>query len=230
MIPDLPSFLGPLLRASLGARPKRHRRAASYFGRTGGGSFWNANTLLAALGLGVGAYEVWRTRQGQGGAGTAPIPRDAPANRTWVADEAAPAAPPPPPLSAGAAGAPAPGLPEGAQRVVRLMLAAARADGELGEQEHARIRDEARALGLEELVESERRSPRALGEIVAGVRDPEEQRELYALAYGLVRADESVTGAERIWLARLATTLALDRATVERIEKDTDAGIDASRG
>ena len=41
------------------------------------------------------------------------------------------------------------------------------------------------------------------------------------LAYTIVRADEQVTGAERIYLAQLANLLGLDPATVQQLEKDT---------
>ena len=43
----------------------------------------------------------------------------------------------------------------------------------------------------------------------------------------MVRADEQVTGAERIYLAQLAHLLDLDPATVQALEKDTGERIDA---
>jgi len=44
--------------------------------------------------------------------------------------------------------------------------------------------------------------------------------DLYVLAYGIVRADESVSNAERAWLAQWASLLGLDAATTARLEKD----------
>jgi uncharacterized membrane protein YebE (DUF533 family) len=41
-----------------------------------------------------------------------------------------------------------------------------------------------------------------------------------------VRADESVSGAERIYLAQLAHQLSLDAATVTRLEQDAATKID----
>ncbi len=47
------------------------------------------------------------------------------------------------------------------------------------------------------------------------------------LAFTIVRADETVTGAERVYLAQLAYQLGLDAATVAQLETDTAARIDA---
>jgi uncharacterized membrane protein YebE (DUF533 family) len=43
-----------------------------------------------------------------------------------------------------------------------------------------------------------------------------------------VRADEQVSGAERVYLAQLAHQLGLDPATVTQLEADTASKIDAS--
>jgi uncharacterized membrane protein YebE (DUF533 family) len=42
------------------------------------------------------------------------------------------------------------------------------------------------------------------------------------LAYAIVRADEGICGAERIYLAQLASLLKLDKATVDKLEAETD--------
>ena len=209
----------PILIALLAARRKRHRRAARYFSGFGRGSPWNPTTLLAAFGLGVGAYEVWRSRSA-GAASTTTVGDDPP--RTG--DEKPP---PLPPTGAAAGPAPVAAMPAGLQRLVQLMVAAAKADGDLGQQEYALLVTEARAIGAAELVQAELEHPRPLVEIVAGIRDPAHKREVYLLAYGIIRADEAVTGAERAWLARLASLLALDRETVERLEQETNERIDS---
>ena len=48
------------------------------------------------------------------------------------------------------------------------------------------------------------------------------------MAFAVVRADETVTGAERIYLAQLAHALGLDPAAAARIEKEAAARIDAA--
>ena len=66
-----------------------------------------------------------------------------------------------------------------------------------------------------------------MGELVAGVSDPELREQLYTLAFVIVRADESVTGGERIYLAQLASRLGLDETAVKRLEGAAAARIDA---
>jgi uncharacterized membrane protein YebE (DUF533 family) len=107
------------------------------------------------------------------------------------------------------------------------MISAARADGELGPAERERIHAEAREVGAAALVQKELEAPRPLGELVAGVTDPELKEQLYTLAFVIVRADESVTGGERIYLAQLANQLGLDAAAVSRLESAAVARIDA---
>jgi len=213
--------LNGLLRGALGSRRKSWRRASR---AAGGGGLVNAGTLLAAAGVAWGLYETWQSQQAQA-AGAAPAP-PAGAPRT-------PASAGPPPLPA--AHAPAPraedtALAEPVLRLLRLMVSAARADGELGPAERERILAEAREVGAEAFVASELDSPRPLGELVAGVSDPQFKEQLYTLAFTIVRADEAVTGGERIYLAQLANRLALDAAAVARLEAEAAARIDAASG
>jgi uncharacterized membrane protein YebE (DUF533 family) len=169
---------------------------------TGGtGSLLSASNLLAAAGLVWGLYEA---AQGQT-AGSAP----------------ATGAPPPLPSTSGTGAAPP--LPDELRRIVRLTISAARADGDLSLEERGRILGKARELGVEGLVTEELRSPHPLPEIVAGVSDPRLRSELYTLAYGIVRSDDGVTGAERIYLAQLAHQLGLDPAATKGLESAADA-------
>jgi uncharacterized membrane protein YebE (DUF533 family) len=112
-------------------------------------------------------------------------------------------------------------------RVIRLAVSAARADGQLTDQERAMIMDRAREAGLESIVEAELAQTRPLAEIVRGVTDPAVKKDLYILAFAIVRADETVSGAERIYLAQLAHQLGLDPAAVQSIETETANKIDA---
>jgi uncharacterized membrane protein YebE (DUF533 family) len=67
-----------------------------------------------------------------------------------------------------------------------------------------------------------------LDQLVAGISDPDERADLYTLAFTIVRADESVNGAERIYLAQLAHQLGLSREDVERLETEASGKIDAA--
>src|SRR5690606_27954646 len=98
-------------------------------------------------------------------------------------------------------------------RIVRLAVSAARADGELTPPERALILEHARKAGVESAAERELADPQPLSEIVRGVTDEPARRDLYRLAFTIVRADEQVTGGERIYLAQLAHRLGFDAET-----------------
>ena len=195
-----PEYLvGGLIEGALGGR--RGRRHAMRRLTGGTGSLLNASNLLAAAGLVWGLYEA--------------------AQAQTAASAPATGAPPPLPGTSGT-GASTP-LPDELRRIVRLTISAARADGDLSLEERGRILGKARELGVEELVTEELRSPHPLPEIVAGVSDPRLRSELYTLAYGIVRSDDGVTGAERIYLAQLAHQLGLDPAATKALESGADA-------
>ncbi len=212
---DAEDILNGLVRGALGSRGKSWGRTSH---AVHAGGLINARTLLAAAGVAWGLYEAWQSQQGQAAgasSGQAPIP---PGRGT----------PPPLPTAAPAPGAEDSGLPEPVVRLLRLMISAARADGELGPAERKCILAEAREVNAEGFIVRELDEPRPLGELVAGVTDPQFKEQLYTLAFTIVRADETVTGGERIYLAQLANRLALDAATVARLEAETAARIDAA--
>jgi uncharacterized membrane protein YebE (DUF533 family) len=210
---DAEDILNGLVRGALGGRRKSSRRASR---AVRGGGLINAQTLLAAAGVAWGLYETWQGQQAQG----------APAS---VPPAGGPSATPPPLPGAALPAPPAEGgLPTPVLQLLRLMISAARADGELGPAERERILAEAREVGAEALVLREIELPRPLGEVVAGVNDPQFKDQLYTLAFTIVRADESVTGGERIYLAQLANRLGLDASAVARLEGEAAARIDAS--
>jgi uncharacterized membrane protein YebE (DUF533 family) len=215
---DAEDILGGLMRGALGGRRKSWRRASR---AVRGSGLINAQTLLAAAGVAWGLYETWQSQQAQRvPAGYAPA--GAPPSSGPLA------APPPVPGTAAPAAAGPAGLPAPLLQLMRLMVSAARADGDLGPAERERILAEAREVGAEAFVVRELDAPRPLGEIVAGVTDPQLKEQLYTLAFTIVRADESVTGGERIYLAQLAHRLGLDAAAVARLEAEASARIDAA--
>src|SRR5262245_28311407 len=204
-------MLSILLGGALGRSGRKSaRRAASFL--SGKGGFLTASSLMAAAGVLWGIYDSVQ------------------ASNT-SARPPGPAAPPPLPA---ATGAPAPAglltaeaMPSDILRIIRLAVSAARADGTLSAEERNLIRERARAAGLESLVDTELGVTRQLSDIVGGITDPAVKRDLYVLAFTIVRADESVSGAERVYLAQLAYQLGLDTETVSRLETETSAKIDA---
>jgi uncharacterized membrane protein YebE (DUF533 family) len=113
-------------------------------------------------------------------------------------------------------------------RIVRLAVSAARADGEMSAPERALILEHARRAGVESEAERELDDPHPLAEIVKGVSEENARHDLYTLAFAIVRADETVTGGERIYLAQLAYQLGIDAATAARLESTAGASIDAA--
>ncbi|MBN2370964.1 MAG: DUF533 domain-containing protein [Vicinamibacteria bacterium] len=204
-------ILGGLIRGALGVRRKRSRRAARFL--TGGSrSFLTAGTLLTAAGLAWGAYETMRRKDSTSGGFVTSPPNDLA-----------------PHLPDGRSAQPLPipgGMSESLARMIQLAVSAAHADGALSQEERAAILDHARAAGAADIVEREIAGPKPLTEIVAGAA-PEIRSDLYTLAFTIVRADEDVSGAERIYLAQLAHALGLDAETTQRLESAASSRIDA---
>lgn len=224
-------MLGSLIRGALGGKRKRSKGAMRYLAG-GKGSLINASTLLAAAGVAWGLYETaTRNSTVPGGGAGAPVPPGGAPPGTPVP---VPTHAVPPPLPNAAAPAPSaespvPGVPPQVLRVIRLTISAARADGTLSEHERAAILQQARAVGAETVVQPELDRPTPLPALLAGV-DPAQRRDLYALAFAIVRADESISGAERIYLAQLAHQLGLEPADVASIESEAAARIQAAAG
>jgi uncharacterized membrane protein YebE (DUF533 family) len=219
---DSSQILSLFVKGALGSRGrKRARRAARFLG--GNKGFLTASTVLTAAGVAWGIYD---SMKGSGATGAVAPPPVTPA--TGGMPPPIPGAPP----AAAATASPAAtaddrGLPLEVLRVVRLAVSAARADGTLLPAERALILGHAREAGVESVVEDELASPRPLNEIVQGITDDQRKRDLYVLAFTIVRADESVSGAERVYLAQLAHQLGLDPATVTSLEEQTASSIDA---
>jgi uncharacterized membrane protein YebE (DUF533 family) len=194
--------------------------------------FLSASTLLGAAGVAWGLYDSLKTSSAMSPTGamgaTGTVGAAGTASATGVMST-------PPPIPGTAA---APAITSGVLasepidvdvlRLVRLAVSAARADGTLLPAERALILSHAREAGVESIVEAELAHPWPMAEIVGGLSDEQRKRDLYVLAFTIVRADEHVSGAERIYLAQLAHQLGLDPATVRWLEGDTASRIDAS--
>jgi uncharacterized membrane protein YebE (DUF533 family) len=204
---DAEDILGGLIRGALQSRGgrKSYRRTQGTLG-----SLINAKNILTAAGLAWGIYEAHQQQKVAGASPSSTLPFPPPVPPTT----------PPAPAEGG--------LSPTVLRLVRLTVSAARADGELGLEERGAILEQARKVGAEAAVAQELTAPRPLAEIVSGVSDPDLKSQLYTLAFAIVRADESVSGAERIYLAQLAHQLDLDPAMVAKLETQAGAAIDAS--
>lgn len=187
------------VRGALGrSGRKRARRAQQFLGGSGG--FLTASTLMAAVGVAWGLYDSLRAQRASSDQAPMPVPAGSPASLV---------------------------VPPEVARIVRLAASAANADGALSETERAAIVAHAREAGVATPADAELRARQPLAEIVAGVTKDSERRDLYVLAFAIVRADEGVSGAERIYLAQLAHALGLTPETAAAIEAQTSAAIDA---
>jgi len=222
MDPDL--LIRGVLGSVLGGGRKRSHGALRYLTGSRGSIFTRPQTLLTAAGVAWGIFETLQRHQG-----TAPSRSGAQGGGQWGGG-AAPAgaqaavAGPLPPLPGSAA---APGVDAEALRLVQVAISAANADGVMSDKERAAVLQQAQSAGVGDVVERELNQRRPLAEIVAGVTDQAQSATLYVLAFTLLRADEQVTGAERIYLAQLAHLLNLDPATVQQLEKNAGERIDA---
>ena len=206
MLNNPADVLSVVLRGTLGrSGRKRARRAARFV--TGHGGLLSASTMIAAAGVAWGIYD---TLKGNKVPGVPAVP-------------GVPGAGTIPPIPV----VPLPGEIDPLARVIQVAVSAARADGQLTDQEKSMIMDRAREAGLEAMVETELTQTRSLADIVRGISDPAVKKDLYVLAFAIVRADENVSGAERIYLAQLAHQLGLDPSAVQAIETETASKIDS---
>ena len=216
MLNNPADVLSIVLRGTLGRSGRKRARKATKF-LTGNRGFLSTSALIAAAGVAWGIYDTV-TGQNQPSAAVPNVPSGPNVHTAGF---------PVPPLPGGP---PVPAAFEAAldpvARVIRLAVSAAKADGTLSEQERALIMARAKEVGLESAVEAELGQTRSLADIVRGVTDPEMKKELYVLAFAIVRADETVSGAERIYLAQLAHQLGLDAASVTSLETEISTKID----
>src|SRR5688572_11901185 len=213
-----PDFLvNGVLRSVLGGGRKSSRRALRYLSG-GHRSIWsNPTTLLTAAGVAWGIYETLANKGSGGSVGSMGS-----VGTVGSGGSVGSTVPPLPNLAPEGGG-----VSDDAMRLVRLAVSAANADGVMNEHERAAVVQQAQAAGVADVVERELQQRRPLAEIVAGVTDPAARATLYVLAFTVLRADEQLSGAERIYLAQLAHLLGLDPQTVQRLEKDTGERIDA---
>lgn len=220
---DTSDILSIFVKGAIGSRGRKRARKAAQF-LSGHKGFLSASTILGAAGVAWGIYETLQHQSGlnTGASGGSGVGASGASVATGVPVSTPTGAIVPPPLPTEDHGLPAEVL-----RVVRLAVSAARADGTLLPAERALILSHAREAGVESVVELELATPRPLSDIVGGISEDQRRRDLYVLAFTIVRADETVSGAERVYLAQLAHQLGLDAATVAALERDTASKIDA---
>ncbi len=236
---DAEKLLGKVLAGAMQGKVKKgKKRKRSSDNLVGSlvGSLASGKGLITAIGLGVGAYEILKQPSASAGGGavaTPPRPAAAVPPRPGVP----PAAPMPPPLPP-QFGAPVPPAVEPvaaemsndgqhnreqelAMRLIRVMVAAAHADGRLDEQEEQRILEKLQEQGLSReerlFLLQELHAPKEIAELTAGINGPMIAQTMYSLAVSTIVIDMPE---ERQWLDRLAAALSLSPAMQQFIEQD----------
>ena len=214
-------LLNGVLSSLLGGRRKSSRRlCVIWVGRLGRSAVRSCPTrrVLTAAGVAWGIYETLQ----QGPAGTSapgtPAVRIPAARRPRNDSTAASVARCRERRGAGQRS----GTPDGAPRDIRSQCRWVRQRA--GTKRDSGTCPQCRSR---KIVEHELAQPRSLAEIVAGVSDETQRATLYVLAFSIVRGDEQPSGAERIYLAKLAHLLGLDPKTVQQLEQNAARRIDA---
>lgn len=225
---NIEKLLGNLLQEAMGSGSNQFKKGDGHHrGNIGANSLLGSLTnqltsgkgLMTAIGLGVGAYEIFKN------SGQQPATAS-----SW--DTAPPSPNPqmstPPPLPP-ANFAPviqqsAPLLAddqEMARRLIQIMVAAAHADGTLDEDEEKQILDRLRSANLSQeekmFLLEELHHPRPIAELTAGVSNLRLAQTMYAVALSTINVD---TDNERQWLDELGTALGLS-AEIRRFIEET---------
>ena len=215
MLNNPADVLSIVLNGTLGRSGRKRARRATRF-LTGHKGFLGTSALIGMAGVAWGIYDTLKAQNQSTVPGVPGVPG---------VPQAGFEVPPVP--GSGSVPAAFAAAVDPVLRVVQLAVSAARADGTLTEQERALILERAREAGIEQAVEAELTQARPLADIVRGITDDRMKRDLYVLAFTIVRADETVSGAERIYLAQLAHQLGLDVAAVSSLEAETSKQIDS---
>ena len=188
---DNPLKAGALAAAVLGTKT----------GRNIAGNALAVGGLAAIAGLGYQAYKNYRD-------GAAPQPADPQQIEVL-----------PPPDESGFSTVPSAMRNDFVLVLVRAMIAAAKADGHIDDEERGRIMDKVKISGLdaeaEAFLEKELAAPTDLDALVAAARTDEQKVELFTASRLAIEPD---TRAERGYLDLLAGRLGLPDALVDHIE------------
>ena len=177
--------------------------------------------LMTAIGLGVGAYEILKSQQGD----TPPPPPTSLPGYYTPPVAALPVEPPPLPGAVVNSGQGKTNVTlqeeELALRLIQVMIAAAHADGVMDSDEEGKILARLQGQGLSQeerrFILTEMHAPKSIEQLVAGISDPGVAQTMYSLAVSAVVVD---TAGERGWLDRLATALSISEGMRRFIEAE----------
>jgi uncharacterized membrane protein YebE (DUF533 family) len=223
---DAEKLLGTVLSQVMGSgssHKKKHKSSLL-------GSLTSGAGLMTAIGLGIGAYEILKEKKQvqpqSSGYPVQPPPPPPHAAPAWGGASMPP--PPPPPPSTFPANPPPVAAASPSQidpqelaiRMIRVMIAAAHADGTFDEEEEKAILARLRTTDLSQeerlFILDELHHPKSIDELTAGITDPSIAKTMYMLAVNAVAIDSP---GERAWLDNLAARLSLSKAIQGFIEE-----------
>ncbi|SHO49076.1 DUF533 domain-containing protein [Desulfopila aestuarii] len=221
---DAEKLLGTLMREVVGSSSGKKKKKSKH-SNTLVDSLKSGSGLMTAIGLGIGAYEILRSKsqpQTTSYGQTAPPPPVPPAPGSQpppVGNQAS--APMPPPLPSSAPAVPGNLTSQDlACRMIQTMIAAAHADGTMDEQEEqavlAKLKGEKISQEERMFLLTELHSPKSITELTAGISDPATAKAMYMLAVSAVDIDSE---AERHWFDELAAKLGISKAVQNFIEE-----------
>jgi uncharacterized membrane protein YebE (DUF533 family) len=183
--------------------------------------------LMTAIGLGVGAYEILKSKQVANSSSFSSQPTPPSSYPGSGAPAAAATAAVPPPLPGVALTSlqdkAASSGQEGdlALRLIQVMIAAAHADGGMDSDEEGRILERLQGQGISQeerrFILTEMHDPKPIEQLVAGIIDPRLAQTMYSLAVSAVLVD---TVEERAWLDKLAMALSISEGMRRFIEAE----------
>lgn len=197
-------------------------------------SLMSGKGLIAAIGLGVGAYEILKSKQGEtppsfASAPGAPVAPPPPMGYAAASApvSSAPAASAPPPIPGGPVAPPQDLQPTSGQeenlalRLIQVMIAAAHADGGMDRDEESKILERLQGQGISQeekrFILTEMHDPKSIDQLTDGINDPRVAQTMYSLAVSAVVVD---TAEERAWLDALGTKLSISEGMRRFIENE----------
>lgn len=230
---DAQKLLGKVLQGTLrgGNSKKKGKKKQKSDALMGGllGGLSSGKGLVTAIGLGIGAYEILKSKSSP-----AQPPVGGPPPAQTVAQFPTDGATPPP-LPTGSSSAP-PELSTGspvpesepasaeqalAVRLIQTMVAAAHADGRLDEAEEQQILEKLQEEGLsseeKQFLFGQLHNPLSVQALSDGISDPATAQMMYGLAVSTIVID---TAEERAWLDQLAASLGLSENITQFIETE----------
>ena len=213
---DAERMLGSLVRNAMqGGRGRRRRRRR----RSSLPGLGKSGLALGALGVAIATFEHLTQKKP-----AAPTSGEPPLPPLPVTPDNATPLPPLPRLPTPPAVAAPPGDQQEAILLVRAMIAAANADGEVDADERRRILDSLAESGVSaeerQYLSAELESPIDGATLAAEARSPELARQVYLASLMAIEVDSE---AERAYLASLARGLGLDERQVEELTALVDA-------